>query len=190
MLFDSIRGNGTKEGSQHKIVIDQTALKKQIEACRQLGARIVATIGSWDMLHIGHLRYLIEAASLGDILVVGVDSDRAVKLYKGPDRPIIPQEERLEMLSYQSCVNFVTLVDDVTDRGTWQYGLARSLKPDFFVGVEGSYPERQQRVISRHCSKLVILPRQAENTSTTDIIQSLIKGQMLEIIKKMGRGAP
>ncbi len=166
-----------------KIVLNYQALQSQVFACRILGAKIVLTIGSWDMLHIGHARYLIKARSQGDILVVGVDSDQAIKRYKGPNRPIIPEAERREMLSYQAYVDFVTIVDDVDAQGKWQYALLRIIKPDVFVAVEGSYPEEQCREIQKHSSELIVLPRQAEKTSSTDIFNKVVKDE--EMAKKL-----
>lgn len=100
-----------------KIVKDYDTLAKAIEGLRAVGYRVVATIGSWDLLHIGHVRYLLKAKECGDVLVVGADTDRAIRLYKGELRPVIPEAERTEMLSYQSCVDFVTLVDDIDQTG-------------------------------------------------------------------------
>jgi len=88
---------------KNSIVEDYEELKKLVEAHKALGHRIVCTVGSWDMLHIGHLRYLIKAKEQGDVLIVGVDSDRGIKLYKKNElRPVIPQDERMEMLKYQN----------------------------------------------------------------------------------------
>ncbi|MBU2543784.1 adenylyltransferase/cytidyltransferase family protein, partial [Patescibacteria group bacterium] len=101
---------------QKKIITDYKDLEKKIKAHKTLGHRVVCTIGSWDMLHIGHMRYLHKAAAKGDILVVGADSDRGIRLYKKNElRPVIPEEERMEMLAYQDCVDYVTLVDDVSE---------------------------------------------------------------------------
>lgn len=83
-----------------KVITDYNLLREKINAHRTLGHKIVSTLGSWDMLHIGHLRYLYKSKEYGDILVVGVDSDRGIKAYKNPLRPIIPETERMEMLSY------------------------------------------------------------------------------------------
>jgi len=126
-------------------------------------------------LHIGHLRYLNRAKQYGDLLIVGADTDRAVKLYKGDLRPIIPQEERMEMLSYQSCVDIITLVDDIDEKGNWQYELIKIVRPDIFIAVEDSYPTEQQEEIKKFCEKLIVLPRQAEGTSTSKKIQETVK---------------
>ncbi len=164
-----------------KFVPEYHHLSRIIEARKTLGSKIVATIGTWDMLHIGHIRYLMQAKSLGDILVVGVDGDETVRRYKGENRPIIPQEERVEMLTYLDCVDLVTLVEDVDKEGNWYCGLIAMIHPDVFVAVEDSYPESQRILIQRYCSDLKVLPRQAENTSSTQIIQKIIKGNPEEI---------
>jgi len=165
-----------------KIVKDLRQLKEQLLAHKTLGRKIIATIGSWDMLHIGHLRYLNEAKKQGDVLLVGVDSDRGIKSYKGPLRPIIPEDERMEMLSYQDCVDYVTLVDDIDKKGRWQYEIVKTLPVDVFVAVSGSsYTPEQIRTIKKYC-KLHLLPRQAQKTSSTDIIQNVLKNHLIDMV--------
>lgn len=168
-----------------KITNDYQELREKILAHRTLGHKIVTTIGSWDMLHIGHLRYLHKAKGYGDILVVGVDSDRGIKAYKNPLRPIIPERERLEMLSYQSPVDYITVIDDIDDQGRWSCKLLEAVPSDIFVAVEDSYPEEQLRQIRIHCPEVVVLPRQAEQTSSTNIIQDIVKGHLLEMLDRM-----
>ena len=175
--------SGGNRATTQKIVNDYNTLSKAIEGLRAVNYKIVLTIGSWDMLHIGHLRYLNMAKGFGDILVVGVDSDRGIKVYKGPMRPVVPEVERSEMLSYQSCVDFVTVIDDINEKGQWQYGLAKAVKPDVFVAVVDSYPQEQLDEIKKHCKELVVLPRQAENTSTSRLIQGTIKKHLDEMYK-------
>lgn len=168
-----------------KIVTDYSLLKEKINAHRTLGHKIVATLGSWDMLHIGHVRYLHKAKEDGDILIVGVDSDRGIKAYKNPLRPVIPEAERMEMLSYQAPVDYVTLVDDIDERGQWSCGLIKSVPVDVFVAVEDSYPDEQIRIIKNHCADVLVLPRQAENTSSSDIIQNIVKGHLLTMLDNL-----
>ena len=159
-----------------RIILDYSELKRIIDAHKALGHKIVCTVGSWDMLHIGHLRYLIKAKERGDILVVGTDSDRGIKLYKKSElRPVIPQEERMEMLKYQGCVDYTTLVDDIDDDGKWQYELIKTIRPHLFVTTTDSYPEEQVNDIRLYSDEVLIFPRQAENTSTTNIIGRMIK---------------
>lgn len=173
--------------SAHKIVADDALLVDAIKGLRAIRQKIVMTVGSWDLLHIGHVRYLSRAKEHGDILIVGVDTDQAVRLYKGPLRPVVPYEERCEMLSYQSCVSLVVPIDDVNEKGEWQYGLVKIVRPDVFVAVADSYPQTQLNEISKHCSELIVLPRQAENTSTTRLIQHAVKkhlDQMYSLLEK------
>lgn len=153
-----------------RIVSDLAALGRLADALRELQHRMVVTIGTFDMLHIGHSRYLEKARSLGDTLIVGVDSDRAVKVYKGPQRPMVPEGERLEMLLHTRYVDWVTLVDDVNDVGAWQFALIKAVRPDTFVAVEDSYSQTQLSDIKRFSKNVVVLPRQA-STSTSETIR-------------------
>lgn len=174
------------EDFSSKIVRDYQILKAYVKAHQILGKKIICTIGSWDLLHIGHLRYLTKARIQGDILVVGVDSDRAIKLYKNELRPIVPETERMEMLSYQSCIDYITLIDDIDDQGKWGYALIEAIQPDVFVCINESYPDWQKQEIEKYVSRIVELPRQAESTSTSDIIEKTVKAHLGEI-KQMSK---
>lgn len=167
--------------SSHKIVDDYALLADAVRGLRAIRQRIVMTVGSWDLLHIGHVRYLNRAREHGDILIVGVDTDKAIKLYKGPLRPVVPYKERCEMLSYQSCVSLVVPIDDLNEKGEWQYGIIKMIKPDVFIAVAGSYPQTQLDEISKYCGELIVLSRQAENTSTTQLIQTAVKKHLDQI---------
>jgi D-beta-D-heptose 7-phosphate kinase/D-beta-D-heptose 1-phosphate adenosyltransferase len=163
----------------YKVIKDYKKLSEIINAYKILGKKVVCTIGSWDMLHIGHLRYLHKAKSEGDILIVGADSDRAIKLYKNnPLRPVIPEDERMEMLSYQNFVDYVTLIDDVDDKGAWQMNLLKMAHPDVFVAVRESYPPNQIKEIQKHVKTMKLLKRQADKTSTTLIIERTFKKRL------------
>ena len=171
-----------------KVVVDPGALVKITEGLKAQGCSIVVTIGSWDMLHVGHVRYLMKAKEQGDILIVGTDSDRAIKLYKDPSRPMVCEAERLEMLSYLECVDFTILVDDVSEEGKWQYDLIKMIRADVFVTVEGSYPDEQIEDIKKYCAEVKTLPRQAE-TSTSNIIHKVMKeflGPLINFLKEKG----
>jgi len=169
------------------IILDYSELKRIIDAHRTLGHKIVCTVGSWDMLHIGHLRYLMKAKEQGDVLIVGVDSDRGIKIYKNELRPIIPQEERMEMLSYQDCVDYVTLVDDIDDQGKWQYELVKIIEPDLFVTTNYSYSSEQIKAVGQYSKDVLILPRQAENTSSTEIMERTVKKHLEVLLKNMNK---
>ena len=118
--------------------------------------------------------------------MVGVDSDRAIRLYKKTGlRPIVPQDERCEMLSYQSCVDYVIVVDDVTEEGAWEFKLLDVTNPDVFIAVHDSYPKEQLREIEKRCGTVTVLPRQAENTSTSKLIERALKGHLEEMLAEL-----
>jgi rfaE bifunctional protein nucleotidyltransferase chain/domain len=102
--------------------------KKEIEGLKSLGKKIVFTNGCFDILHIGHARYLHEARSLGDHLIVAVNSDRSVRANKGPERPVMKEEERAEMLAALGCVDSVIIFDEDTPLKVIEY-----LMPDILV---------------------------------------------------------
>lgn len=185
------RINGSEEvdpifkSFHQKVVLDYDKLRKVVEGYQAIGRKVVVTIGSWDGgIHIGHARYIIRARAEGDMLIVALDSDRAVKLYKGEYRPITPENERAELLTYMEQVSFVTCIDDVSDTGWWQCDLLNVIRPDIFVAVEDSYPKEQLEEIHQYVSKVVVLPRQAE-TSTSAVISKIIKGHFFPAFKEV-----
>jgi D-beta-D-heptose 7-phosphate kinase/D-beta-D-heptose 1-phosphate adenosyltransferase len=95
---------------------------------RAAGARLVFTNGVFDLLHVGHVRYLAQARALGDALVVAINSDRSVRELKGADRPVFDQAERAEILAALCHVNYVVVFDDISPRS-----LIRELLPDVLV---------------------------------------------------------
>jgi D-beta-D-heptose 7-phosphate kinase/D-beta-D-heptose 1-phosphate adenosyltransferase len=95
---------------------------------RAAGARLVFTNGVFDLLHVGHVRYLAQARALGDALVVAINSDRSVRELKGADRPVFDQAERAEILAALRHVNYVVVFDDISPRS-----LIRELLPDVLV---------------------------------------------------------
>ena len=98
------------------------------EHLRATGARLVFTNGVFDLLHVGHVRYLAAARALGDALVVAINSDRSVRELKGPDRPLFDQAERAEILAALRAVDYVTVFDDVSPRT-----LIATLLPDILA---------------------------------------------------------
>ena len=146
-------------------------LSKIIGEMKMKGKKIIFTNGCFDLLHIGHLRYLEEARSLGDILVVGVNSDGSVRGLKGPNRPILPQEERAELLSGLGCVDYVTIFDEPTP-----LNLISSLLPDILV--KGGDWTKEATVgwetVERTGGEVVILPF-VEGASTSHLIETILK---------------
>ncbi len=97
-----------------RVETDWDALRVLIEERRKRGERIVTTNGVFDLLHVGHVRYLRQARQLGDALVVGVNSDACTRRLKGDSRPLVPEAERMEVLAALSCVDYVTVFDEPT----------------------------------------------------------------------------
>lgn len=110
------------------IVLERAALIAERERLRPAGRRVVLTNGTFDLLHVGHLRYLQAARALGDCLIVGVNSDSSVRQYKGPLRPIVPASERAELVAGLACCDFVTIFDETTATP-----LIEALKPEIYA---------------------------------------------------------
>jgi D-beta-D-heptose 7-phosphate kinase/D-beta-D-heptose 1-phosphate adenosyltransferase len=146
-------------------------LKRIIQDLKAKGKRVVFTNGCFDLLHIGHVRYLEEAKSLGDILVVGVNSDGSVRGLKGPNRPILPEEERAEILSGLGCVDYVTIFDEPTP-----LNLISLLLPHILV--KGGDWTKEATVgwetVQRTGGEVVILPF-VEGSSTSQLIETIVK---------------
>jgi D-beta-D-heptose 7-phosphate kinase/D-beta-D-heptose 1-phosphate adenosyltransferase len=146
-------------------------LQRTIQDLKAKGKRIIFTNGCFDLLHIGHVRYLEEAKSLGDILVVGVNSDASVRGLKGPNRPILPEEERAEILSGFGCVDYVTIFDEPTP-----FNLISLLLPH--VLVKGGDWTKEETVgwetVERTGGEVVILSF-VEGASTSHLIETILK---------------
>jgi rfaE bifunctional protein nucleotidyltransferase chain/domain len=97
-----------------EVVLNHDALANKLEALKAQGKKIVFTNGCFDMLHVGHVRYLRGAKALGDILVLAVNSDESIRRLKGKERPLLPLEDRLGILSAFKMVDFVTAFEDDT----------------------------------------------------------------------------
>src|SRR5919202_4687114 len=106
-------------------ILSITELREERARLRDEGLRLVFTNGCFDILHVGHVRYLGEARSLGDALLVAINSDRAVRELKGAGRPVMTQSERAELLAALEAVSFVTVFDELSPRR-----LIASLLPD------------------------------------------------------------
>jgi rfaE bifunctional protein nucleotidyltransferase chain/domain len=103
-------------------------LQRLGQQLRQAGTRVVFTNGHFDLLHVGHLRYLQAARSLGDALVVGINDDQTTTRRKGPARPILPEDERAELVAGLACVDYVVIFPQPTAEEA-----IRALRPDIYV---------------------------------------------------------
>ena len=139
------------------------------ERLRAEGKRIVFTNGCFDILHVGHLRYLQQARALGDVLVVGINTDAGVRRLKGPSRPIVPEDERAELLAGLECVDYVTLFDEPTPVET-----IAALRPHLHATGGDYRPEDlpEADTVRAAGGEVVILPR-VPGRSTTDIVKRI-----------------
>ena len=150
-------------------IVTVDILQKRIEELKKEGHKILFTNGCFDLLHLGHITYLNEARSLGDILVVGINTDRSVRALKGVKRPIIPEEERSHVIAALECVNFVILFDEDTP-----LQLIKDIRPD--VLVKGADYTKEAvvgyDVVESYGGTVALLPL-VGNASTTSIINRI-----------------
>lgn len=174
-----------------KIILRPDDLLPILAKLRKAGKKIVLTQGSFDMVHIGHGRYCEEAKSFGDVLIVGVDSDEKVRHRKGPDRPVVPEEERLEMMTYLSSVDYVMLKE--LNEPKWAY--IKLIKPDVLVATRETYTPEKIKELEKICGKVVVLePRAVTSTSAklrrvqmgaAQKITSTISQRLIETMEKV-----
>jgi D-glycero-beta-D-manno-heptose 1-phosphate adenylyltransferase len=139
---------------------------------RAAGRRLVFTNGVFDLLHVGHVRYLSQARALGDALVVAINSDRTVRELKGPNRPIFDEAERAEILAALRVVDYVMIFDDISPRS-----VIAELLPDVLV-KGGDYDLDQihgREEVEAAGGKVISLPF-IEGASTTALIERMNRG--------------
>jgi len=147
-------------------------LKRIIKRLKSKGKRIVFTNGCFDILHYGHAKYLEDAGSKGDFLVVAVNSDQSVKKIKGENRPIVPELDRLRLLASLSSVDFVVLFNEDNP-----LKVIKELKPDFLV--KGSDWNRENIVGADFVKKYngkVLTVKLVPGCSTTNLIKKIALG--------------
>lgn len=149
-----------------KKILDKADLLRHVVRLRAGGKKIVFTNGCFDILHIGHVRYLAKARRLGDILIVGLNSDRSVSRLK-PGRPVNGEKARAEVLSALAAVDYVTVFSEPTP-----YRLIKALKPDILV--KGGDWKKEEIVGSDIAGQTFSLPF-TRGASTTGIIGKILK---------------
>ena len=150
-------------------IIDLETLLSRIVELRRNRKKIVFTNGCFDLLHVGHIAYLNEARGFGDVLVVGLNTDRSVRILKGPSRPIIPEQERSHLLAALECIDYVVLFDQETPRE-----LITRIRPDILVkGADYTRDEVVGHDIVESYGGEVRLIELVKDISTTDIINRI-----------------
>jgi len=152
-------------------IVSQDELILLITREKRNGRRVVFTNGCFDLLHPGHVRCLTEARSLGDLLVVAVNSDRSVRGNKGPERPLVPQNDRAEVLAALSSVDYVTIFDEPTPRDL----IARLLPSVLVKGADwGPNDVVGREAVEAAGGRVVSIPL-APGYSTTNLLQKIRK---------------
>jgi len=154
-------------------VVSAVRLKQIVQNARKADKKVVWTNGCYDLMHAGHIIYLEKARAVGDLLVVGLNSDKSVQLSKGKARPIVPQELRARVLSALSCVDYVVLFEDMSP-----YAIIEYLQPDIYA-KGGDYTidtidQDERRLVEGYGGDIALFPG-VEGMSTTVLIQKILK---------------
>jgi D-beta-D-heptose 7-phosphate kinase/D-beta-D-heptose 1-phosphate adenosyltransferase len=152
-------------------VLTRDELVRAVRQRRQSGERVVFTNGCFDLLHVGHMRYLQQARALGDCLVLGLNDDASVRRLKGDKRPLIPHTERASVLAALACVDYVTIFSEDTP-----LELIASVRPDVLVKGGDYTPDTVvgRDAVEAYGGEVVLVPF-VEGISTTNIIDSVLQ---------------
>ena len=157
---------GDAPATDRRFVPNFEQLDAYVRTLKSLGTKIVLVSGTFDMFHVGHARYLNEARKHGDFMIVGVDSDTKVKARKGPNRPLVPEAERVDILCHIRGVGFATI--KTPEHSKWE--LIKTVRPDTLIATEETYTEEEiSELEARYCGRVVKLPRQAETSTSARI---------------------
>jgi len=153
----------------NKIITPQSAAEI-VKEYNEGGSSVVFTNGCFDILHAGHTRLLEKCRSLGDLLIVGLNSDASIKRYKGEKRPIVPQEERAEMLLALKSVDYVVIFDEDEPKE-----IISIIKPDILVkGADWAHYVSGREIVEAKGGKVVLIPLE-QGKSTTNIIEKVLE---------------
>ena len=152
-------------------ILERNDLKDKLEELRKKGKKIAFTNGCFDILHVGHVRYLREAKKTADVLVLALNSDSSARSIKGEKRPLMNEKERAEILAALECIDFVTIFQELTPLELINY-----LKPDILI-KGGDWPEEKvvgREEIKKWGGRVAIIP-EVEGKSTTNIVEKIKK---------------
>lgn len=150
-------------------IFPREKLIERVAVKRRGGAKIVLANGCFDLFHVGHVRYLAGAKELGDILIVGINSDRQVRKLKGENRPFMPERERAEMISALRFVDYVTIFDEPTVEE-----LIRAVRPDFHAkGTDYTAETVPEREIVKEYGGQTAIVGDPKDHSSTELIKKV-----------------
>ncbi|HVT03641.1 MAG TPA: adenylyltransferase/cytidyltransferase family protein [Thermoanaerobaculia bacterium] len=156
----------------HATVLEREALLRDIEQLRREGKSVAFANGCFDVLHVGHVRYLEAASELADILVVGVNGDASVRSLKGEGRPAMPAAERAEMIAALASVDYVTVFEEGSP-----VDLLEALRPDFHCkGTDYTPDSVPEAAVVRAYGGEVRIVGDPKDHSTSDILRKIARG--------------
>ena len=152
-------------------VVPISTLLQVLAPRRAAGERVAVTNGTFDLMHVGHLRSLEAARATADVLIVGVNSDASVRSYKAPNRPVVPEAERAEVVAALACVDFVVIFEEPTASR-----LLEAIRPDIYVkGADyASRPLPERPIVEAYGGQIVLVELEAGH-STTDLIGEIVR---------------
>lgn len=153
-------------------ILDRNRLIARVAIARKNGARVVLANGCFDILHVGHVRYLEGARALGDLLVVGINSDEQVRTLKGDGRPLVPERERAELVAALRAVDFVTIFQEPNVES-----LVRAIRPDIHAkGTDYTEETVPERDVVRSMGGRVAIVGDPKQHSTSEMLRALSPG--------------
>jgi|SRR3989344_2595496 len=159
-----IFGDGTN--LKDRYIRDHRKLADMVKHWKKLGLEIVLTSGTWDLFHVGHAEYLERAKGLGDLLIVGVDSDEKVRARKGPHRPVVPESERINILCHLRHVDVVIL----KPHGEKPNALIKMIRPDILVMSKTTkHKPADIKEKQKHVGRVVLLQPQAQTSTSAKV---------------------
>ncbi|MBX9906697.1 adenylyltransferase/cytidyltransferase family protein [Patescibacteria group bacterium] len=157
---------GDTTSFEHRFIADHDRLAELVVYWKKLGLRIVLTSGTFDLFHVGHAQYLEKAKSLGDLLIVGVDSDEKVRERKGPGRPIVPEDERVAIISHVRHADVLTLKKASDPKNH----LIKLVRPDILVVSKSTKHDDEEVDDKReYCGEIIVLEPQSSTSTSAKI---------------------
>lgn len=147
-------------------------LLQKVTIAREEGKTIGLVHGSWDLFHLGHLRYILKSRELCDYLIIAMDSDEKIRKRKGNSRPVIPEGERKELLELLNIADQV-VVKNVNDP---KWSLINAVKPDVLIAIKDNYSAEDIKKLEEICGRVAILPRQSESSTSDKIRKIMLSG--------------
>jgi rfaE bifunctional protein nucleotidyltransferase chain/domain len=157
--------------NEHNKILSRQDLRKRVEEWRQAGERITLANGNFDLLHVGHVRYLRGAKALGGKLIVAINSDESVRALKGEGRPVMPENERAEIVAALADVDAVVIFPELDVRS-----IIREIRPDVQAkGTDYTVDSVPERDAVAECGGRVAIVGDPKDHSTSEIIRSRLK---------------